>query len=293
MKPLVIKGEGVTDSERHLASLAEHTFLDLWSYPNLHIDKMSGGQGKELCDLLVVCGNQVIVFSDKNVRWPKGDLDIAWARWYKRAVQSSVNQVNGAARWLSKFPERVFLDPSCQQRLPINLPPAEEMRLHGIVVARGAGEACRAFYEGGTGSLVVMGADQKAENRDRVPFAPFCVGDVNPDGMFVHVLDDGSLDIVLRELDTITDLTDYLSKKEELIRANLLGSAHGEEDLVAHYVTHMISEHEHGFPDPDLRPLTPEAPLRLAGACVFQSKPATDSTAKLPPIPFESCHRFR
>ncbi len=24
--------------------------------------------------------------------------------------------------------------------------------------------------------------------------------------------------------------------------------------------------------------------------CVFQTKPATDSTAKLPPIPFEGCH---
>jgi hypothetical protein len=28
----------------------------------------------------------------------------------------------------------------------------------------------------------------------------------------------------------------------------------------------------------------------LSEVCVFQSKPATDSTAKLPPIPFESCH---
>jgi transposase len=27
--------------------------------------------------------------------------------------------------------------------------------------------------------------------------------------------------------------------------------------------------------------------------CVFQPKPATDSTAKLPPIPGESCHRFQ
>jgi len=26
---------------------------------------------------------------------------------------------------------------------------------------------------------------------------------------------------------------------------------------------------------------------------VFQTNPATDSTAKLPPIPFESCHLFR
>ena len=27
--------------------------------------------------------------------------------------------------------------------------------------------------------------------------------------------------------------------------------------------------------------------------CVFQTKPATDSRGRLPPIPFESCHRFR
>jgi len=37
-------------------------------------------------------------------------------------------------------------------------------------------------------------------------------------------------------------------------------------------------------------------PMRIQvtqGMCVFRSKPATDSTAKLPPIPGESCHRFR
>jgi hypothetical protein len=34
-----------------------------------------------------------------------------------------------------------------------------------------------------------------------------------------------------------------------------------------------------------------KTPLRFTDAeCVFQTKPATDSTAKLPPIPFESCH---
>ena len=27
--------------------------------------------------------------------------------------------------------------------------------------------------------------------------------------------------------------------------------------------------------------------------CVFQPKPATDSTAKLPPVPRQSCHRFQ
>jgi len=28
-------------------------------------------------------------------------------------------------------------------------------------------------------------------------------------------------------------------------------------------------------------------------ACVFRTKPATDSITKLPPIPRQTCHRFR
>jgi hypothetical protein len=41
---------------------------------------------------------------------------------------------------------------------------------------------------------------------------------------------------------------------------------------------------------PSYSPKTKEDYLRYCGDCVFQTKPATDSTAKLPPIPFESCH---
>jgi hypothetical protein len=45
---------GTTPSERYLAKLADRTFLNLWSYPNLFIDRKEGakGTGKELCDLL-------------------------------------------------------------------------------------------------------------------------------------------------------------------------------------------------------------------------------------------------
>lgn len=54
------------------------------------------------------------------------------------------------------------------------------------------------------------------------------------------MLDDATLDIVLHELDTITDLTAYLSKKERLIRSGRLIVAGGEKDLVAYYMTHTI-----------------------------------------------------
>jgi hypothetical protein len=68
----VRRGEGITPSETYLAKLAERNFLNLWCYPNTFIDKKAAGKGdgKELCDLLVVCGDHVLIFSDKTVRWP-------------------------------------------------------------------------------------------------------------------------------------------------------------------------------------------------------------------------------
>ena len=42
--------------------------LNLWSYPNLFFRP-----GKELCDLLVVCGDEILVFSDKTIAWPTVD----------------------------------------------------------------------------------------------------------------------------------------------------------------------------------------------------------------------------
>jgi len=53
------RGAGITPSEQYLVGLANRTFLNLWSYPNLYVDRKTGGKGdgKELCDLLVVCGD--------------------------------------------------------------------------------------------------------------------------------------------------------------------------------------------------------------------------------------------
>jgi hypothetical protein len=65
------RSRGSTASERLLADLGEQAFLNLWSYPNLFYDKKQNGKGdgKELCDLLVVCGHDVIIFSDKHIKY--------------------------------------------------------------------------------------------------------------------------------------------------------------------------------------------------------------------------------
>jgi hypothetical protein len=80
---------------------------------------------------------------------------------------------------------------------------------------------------------------------------PFFVGNVAPERGFVHVLDDVALDIVLQELDTVSDFIAYLRKKEEFILSGKLYVAAGEEDLLATYLIDINDEGVHDFLVPE------------------------------------------
>lgn len=263
----ILRGGGGTQSEQYLAKLADRSFLNLWSYPNVFTDKRASptGDGKELCDLLVVCGDHIVIFSDKTIAWPDGDVDLAWRRWYRRAVHKSLGQIRGAQRWITQFPERIFVDAACTQRLPIQLPPPERRKVHGIVVALGAGEACRDYFGEGRGSLMVVPGIRGDNHFEGEGVQPFVVGDIDPDGPFVHVLDDATLDIVMGELDTISDFTSYLTKKEALVRSGRLLSAQGEKELVAQFMTKMNAAGEHDFVRPDGSPWAENDHVTYAG----------------------------
>ena len=245
---------GSTPSERHLARLAEGTFLNLWSYPNPYrAQKVRGGSdGKELCDLLVVCDPHIVLFSEKRIGWPDKPLDVAWPRWFRKAVSAAADQLRGAERWIVDFPDRIFLDPSCTVPLPLVLPPSIRRRLHRVVVSGGAAAACKDHFRGGSGSFLIK-PDVVADDHCNVAcprYMPFAVGDIEPSGDFVHVFDEVALEIVMSELDTISDFTDYLDKRSAFIRSGKLTIAHGEEDMLADYATHINESGEHDFVPP-------------------------------------------
>jgi hypothetical protein len=234
---------GVTASERYLNELCKRSFLSLWSYPNLFRDqgrKSKKGDGKELCDHLIIFNEHVIIFSDKSCAFPdSGNVELDWTRWYKRSILQAADQIFGAERWLRKHPDRVYIDRSCVKRCPI--PIHHKSRFHRVVIALNASARCKQYFGNtGTGSLALL---SEVRGVDRV----FCVGDVDPNRGFVHVLDDVTLNIVLREIDTVSDFTNYLTRKESLFRSGKLVFAAGEEDILAHYLTHTNKEQEHDF----------------------------------------------
>ncbi len=257
MAKKIIRGQGITKSERYLASLGDKVFLRLWSYPNTFIDKKQGnkGDGKELADLLVVFGDDVIIFSDKEIKWPEiEDLNLAWSRWFRRAVENSGKQVQGAYRWLSKFEDRVFIDKKCEERLPIDLPPLERRRVHGIVIALGATDAAKRFFDDKRGTFMAVPSIKGKAHTDKSleDYNPFCIGDINPNGPYVHVFGPTALDLIFSELDTIADFIDYITKREAFFRSGKLGLASGEEDLIASFIQNGTEQSERLFIPADM-----------------------------------------
>jgi hypothetical protein len=50
-------------------------------------------------------------------------VNIAWPRFYRKAIEGAVVQINGANNWMTRYPDKIFTDSACTQKLPIDLPP--------------------------------------------------------------------------------------------------------------------------------------------------------------------------
>jgi hypothetical protein len=224
----------------------------MWSYPGIYRDQGKSSDnlyGKEVCDLLVIFGSTVIIFSDKYCAFPETqNLHLDWSRWFRRAIWKSSKQLLGAQRWIREFPERLFVDRACSARFPLDISSEEELKFHLIVVAHDSSMRCRATL-GGSGSLMIVPSISGKDhfNRPLSEIEPFAIGDLYPSKSYIHVLDDVSLDLLLGTLDTISDLVAYLSAKEEFIRSGKLVSAAGEEDLLAYYLGRVDKDHRHHF----------------------------------------------
>jgi hypothetical protein len=186
----------MTPSERYVAELSEKSFLPFWSFPN-----PIGKKSKELCDVLVVCGNIIIIISVKDIRVSEhNDVLIQYERWVKKAIHDSIDQIHGAERYLSTVDEVLLKN----RDIKIKLPPKELRIIHRVAIAFGSPE-----------------------------IFPLPTGDF--DKGYVHVFDERSTATILSELDTVTDFTDYLTAKRKFV-SNKTILIPSEVDFLAYYL---------------------------------------------------------
>jgi hypothetical protein len=241
------KSTGVNESEQFLISLCEGTFLKLWSYPNPFTDD---DLGKELCDLIAFFDNHLFIFFDRSPAKPlklepdgSGIKPAKWKRWKRKVVEKQIASVAGAEKYIRNG-NPIFLDGKRQKPLPVTFDPAT-VTIHKIIVAHGAKEACEQFAEDNvSGSIGIIYQDK--DKFPEIP-APFILhlDRESP----IHVLDSHTLSLVLEELDTPYEFTQYLVEKERAIsECGLLYC--GEEDLLAHYLGNWDASSEKHYIGP-------------------------------------------
>ena len=213
----------LNDSEKKLGILARKTFLSMWSYENPFYE-----QGKELCDVLVVFENDVIIISDKmNKFGDHASPAVNWQRWYRKAVVASARQLCGARNHIRNFPEKIYIDAKASSSLPLKLPSSDLMKIHLIAVANGCEDACEAST--GNRSLSI-------DTGIVSPDIPFAVGCLTEDNDFLHIISTPALDAMFDCFDTTRDFLDYLNRKRSAMFSERW-RIRGEENFIAAYMT--------------------------------------------------------
>lgn len=194
----------MTPSERFVAELCEKSFLPFWCFPS-----PLGKKDKELCDVLVVCGNDIIIISVKDIKISDhNDPDVQYQRWQKAAINDSIKQIYGAERFIDSVSEIAVKD----KAFKIDLPKKSERQIYRIAIAFGG------------------------EN-----LYPMETGDFGKG--FVHVFDEESTFTVLNELDTITDFIYYLKTKESFLLMRTIFVPREVDFLALFIQTELVLDH--------------------------------------------------
>lgn len=204
-------------SEHYLLHLAEQSFLKLWAIGNPFRKP-----GKEISDLVVAFGKDVVIFSDKACEFDLTvEPELAWSRWRRSAIDESLKQLRGAVRKLSEPNTKVFTDAKATEVLPYALAPPAKRRFHLVGIARPS-----------TDPAGVPAAWRTLTYVDVPQSAAFTLEPVYVSDRIVHVFDGPTIDLLLAHLDTAPDFISYLSARAKRLKADT-GYAFAERDLLA------------------------------------------------------------
>ncbi|PXV61069.1 hypothetical protein CLV62_1263 [Dysgonomonas alginatilytica] len=186
----------MTPSEKYVSELCEKSFLPFWSYLS-----PLGKNNKELCDVLLICENDIVIISIKDIKVSDHpDPSVQYNRWHSKAIDGSLSQIYGAERFIESV-EEITLN---NRITKIKLPEKKDRVIFRVAVAFGS-------------------------KKD----FPLNTGDFG--NGYVHVFDEDSTFTVINELDTFPDFINYLKAKEQFTKGKIV-KVPKEVDFLALYI---------------------------------------------------------
>jgi len=164
--------------EEFINEIAYRSFLKYWCYPNPKDEK---GDKKEICDLLIMFKDTIIIICVKNKSF-QGKYD----KYFRKTIEKDIRQVNGAERKILCSEGDIFIKHPDK--------PIEKINTKGI------SRVLRVVVHLGDG----------------VQFYPIL--DLSKNGNFVNIFDKETFNILVTELDTMPDFIEYLDKREKAFK---------------------------------------------------------------------------
>ncbi len=184
--------------ESFVSTLATNTFLSYWCYPNPY-DEL--GDKKEICDLLILFKEYCIICQVKNYEF-KDNHD----RYFRKTVEHAAGQIQGAERKLFHLNRDIFIKHDEKGLIKFD----KEKHCKTIRLA------------------IHLGDGVQYQNIGRL-------AEKNQD--FIHVIGKEDFEYLMKELNTISDLVDYLKAREsfatKIEKIAILGK---EKDLLGLYL---------------------------------------------------------
>ncbi|MEX6627602.1 hypothetical protein [Tenacibaculum salmonis] len=165
------------EGENFVNNIANNNFLEYWCYPSPKDEK---GDKKEICDLLIIFQNILIIVSVKNYDF-KGDYD----RYFNKTIEKALKQIQGAERKLFSTKETYFKHPKKEIEL---FKKNKYSKIFRIIVNLGSGLK---FYH--------PSAYTKSNHH-------------------VTIMDRSTWSSIVNEMNTIIDFTNYLTERENLLK---------------------------------------------------------------------------
>jgi len=176
--------------EEFVNEIAFNSFIEHWCYPS---PKDEYGDKKEICDLLILFGDNLIIVSVKNYEFKD-----FYSRYFKHTIEKAVKQIYGAERKLLNDNNEIYIK---HPKREIERFPKERIKnIHRLIINLGEG----------------------------VRFYPF--NQETKDEKFITLFDKEAFQTTVRELDTIPDFLEYLRKRENLFADKAVIMLPGEED---------------------------------------------------------------
>lgn len=176
--------------EEFVNGIAFNSFMEHWCYPS---PKDENDDKKEICDLLILFDDNLIIMSVKNYEFKD-----FYSRYFRRTIEKAVKQIYGAERKLMNSDKDIFIK---HPKREIERFPKEIIKnIQRVIINLGEG----------------------------VRFYPF--NQVTKDEKFITLLDKEAFKTIVQELDTIPDFLEYLRKRELLFADKTVTILPGNED---------------------------------------------------------------